>query len=84
MHYPSLFHLFQVDLFPFGHSGVFSSIAAAEAGKPILQNSCRVLEQTLVFFALQANVETYLRLMECPIHHEPITFLLGWDTAEAS
>jgi hypothetical protein len=27
-----------------------------------------VLEQKLIFFAFCANVEAYLRLMECPIH----------------
>ena len=44
------------------------AVAASTAGEAILQGSCRVLEQPLVFRAFGANVETDLRLMVRPVH----------------
>ena len=63
-----IFDFFQVDFFPLGNAGSSGPVAAPAPRKPILQNPGRVLEQKLVFFAFSANVEAYLRLMECPIH----------------
>ena len=59
---------FKVDFFPLWSRGPSGAIATPAAREPILQNSCRVLEQPFIFRAFCANVESYLRLMEGPIH----------------
>ena len=68
MQQPPLFRFFQVDFFPLGNTGPSGPVAAPAPSKPILQNSRLVVEQELIFFAFCANVEAYLRFMECPIH----------------
>jgi len=72
MQQPTLLRFFQVDFFPLGNSGPSRPIAAAASGKSILQNSCGMLELPLRFFAFCADVESYLRLMECPVHQQLI------------
>ncbi len=64
----SFCRLFQIDFFPLGNAGMSGPVAAPAARQPILENSRLVVEQKLIFFAFCAEVEAYLRLMECPIH----------------
>jgi hypothetical protein len=68
MQQPSFFRFFQVDFFPLGNAGPLGPVAAPAPRQPILQNSRLVVEHKLIFFAFCADVEAYLRLMECPIH----------------
>jgi len=49
-------------------------ISPAASHHPVLQNSCRVREQPLIFGAFCSGVKSYLRLINCPIHDLP----LGW------
>ena len=64
----SFCRLFQLDFFPLGNAGPSGPVAAPAPREPILQKSRLVVEQKLIFFAFCANVEPYLRLMECRIH----------------
>ena len=79
MQQSALLCFFSVDSLPLGDRNFLCPVAAPAPRKPILQNSCWMLEEIIIFGTFYANIEADLRLMECPIHQ--LLFQLGWVTA---
>ena len=54
---------------------MFGAVGARAVRHSILQHSGLMRESRRVFFAFHADIEADLRLVMCPIHRLPVTFL---------
>ena len=72
----SLLRFELVDFLPLRNRMFSGSIGVSAAYKPVLQHSGLMIEQSVVFFALDADIKTDMGSIDCPVHTQ-LVFLSG-------
>lgn len=70
---PSCLSLFSINSFPLGDRNFLRAVAASESRKSILEYSCLMIAEVLVFCAFGPNIKSHFGLVKRPVCHAFIT-----------